>query len=219
MQNLNTIENINLSFLKGILIDIDDTLYSYKHPHESAVRECFNQFIDQFSISITYEDFFFAYTESRLKIKESLEPQGSCRSRLFAFDALFRKYNIEFTYHHAYLYENIYWNTFFFKMKVCERAFNFLQECKQKKVIVCAVTDMQAHIQVKKLETLKITDYINYLASSEEAGAEKPNEKIFNLALKKMKLQKDEVVMIGDSLAKDIKGAENFGIKAIHFKA
>ena len=34
-----------------------------------------------------------------------------------------------------------------------------------------------------------------------------------------MKLQKDEVVMIGDSLAKDIKGAENFGIKAIHFKA
>ena len=171
MQKLNTIENINLSFLKGILIDIDDTLYNYKRPHESAVRECFNQFINQFSISITYEDFFLAYTESRLKIKESLEPQGSCRSRLFAFDALFRKYNIEFTYHHAYLYENIYWDTFFLKMKVCERAFKFLQECKQNKVIVCAVTDMQAHIQVKKLETLKITDYINYLASSEEAGA------------------------------------------------
>lgn len=34
-----------------------------------------------------------------------------------------------------------------------------------------------------------------------------------------MKLNKDQVVMIGDSIIKDIKGAESFGIQAIYFKA
>ncbi len=219
MKDLISREKFDFLNVKGVLIDIDDTLYSYELPHKTAVQECFKNFVDEFSISISLDKFFEAYTRARAEITESLKAQGSCRSRLFAFDMLFRKHNIDNSYHHASRYESIYWESFYTKMKVNENALHFLKECKSHDIVVCAVTDMQAHIQIKKLQVLNLINYINLLVSSEEAGIEKPNEKIFSLALKKMRLDKDEVVMIGDSLDKDIKGAENLGIKAIHFKA
>ena len=70
-----------------------------------------------------------------------------------------------------------------------------------------------------RLKKIKFERYIDFLATSEEAGAEKPNKAIFQLALKKMQLTKKKVVMIGDNFKKDIKGAESFGIQAIYFKA
>jgi putative hydrolase of the HAD superfamily len=45
---------------------------------------------------------------------------------------------------------------------------------------------------------------VDYLVSSEEAGAEKPDPKVFELSLEKLGLKKDEVVMIGDNYEKDI---------------
>ena len=43
----------------------------------------------------------------------------------------------------------------------------------------------------------------------------KPHKEIFNLALSKIGLSKDQVVMIGDSFETDVKGANNMGIKSI----
>ena len=78
---------------------------------------------------------------------------------------------------------------------------------------------MQAHIQIKKLEKLNADKFIDFLVTSEEVGFEKPNKEIFELALKKMNLEKDQVIMIGDSLEKDVIGAKNFGIKGYRFEA
>ena len=130
MQNLTSIEKFDFLNVKGVLIDIDDTLYSYKLPHKTAVQECFKNFVDEFSISISLDEFFEAYTKSRAEITELLKPQGSCRSRLFAFDRLFRKHNIDNSYHHASRYENIYWESFYTKMRVNDDALHFLKECK-----------------------------------------------------------------------------------------
>jgi putative hydrolase of the HAD superfamily len=51
--------------------------------------------------------------------------------------------------------------------------------------------------------------------TSEEAGKEKPHPFIFHLALEKLKIQKYDVCMIGDSYSKDIVGAINLEIKSI----
>ena len=104
-------------------------------------------------------------------------------------------------------------------MKVSFEMKNFLIDVKKHGLITCAVTDMQATFQVENLRKLKLSKYIDFLATSEEAGAEKPNKRIFNLALQKMQLNKSKVIMIGDSIKKDIKGAESIGIKAIHYQA
>ena len=220
MQDTHTsLEGFYFSKFKGVLIDIDDTLYSYSLPHRSAVSECFSVFTNEFNATLKYEDFYSDYTKSRLAITELLKPQGSCRSRLFAFDMLFRSYGIKKSYNLANKYEDIYWKKFISEMKINTYALDFLKKCMHYDLLVCAVTDMQAHIQIQKLKALCAIDYVDFIATSEEAGAEKPDKKIFNLALQKMHLQKRDVVMIGDSISKDIEGATSFGIKAIHFKA
>ncbi len=43
----------------------------------------------------------------------------------------------------------------------------------------------------------------------------KPNSYVFNLAIKTLKLDKKEVLMVGDRVSTDIKGARQYGIKSV----
>ena len=72
----------------------------------------------------------------------------------------------------------------------------------------------RAEIQLKKIAHLGISDYIDFVITSEEVGAEKPSKRIFYAALDKLNCDPGEAVMIGDDLKKDISGAEKLGIKA-----
>jgi len=78
---------------------------------------------------------------------------------------------------------------------------------------------MQAHIQIRKLERLGVLDLIDFLVTSEEVGCEKPDSKVFDLALRKINLSKEDVIMIGDSLTKDVEAAQTYGIKGYKFEA
>ena len=78
---------------------------------------------------------------------------------------------------------------------------------------------MQAQIQIKKIQHLKINHLINYLVTSEEAGVEKPDKKIFQIALKKLNKDASAVIMIGDSMEKDIQGAQNCGIRTYQIRS
>jgi len=214
------LQSIDFSAISGIMIDIDDTLYGYSECNFSAIKACYESIVSNNLIkNIKFDEFKDLYVLNRSKITKQLHPQGSCRSRLFAFDRLFCELDIPHPHLMAKKYEDLYWNTFLEKMKVSKEMSTFIKKAKNHGLIICAVTDMQASFQIAKLKKLELSEQIDFLATSEEAGAEKPNKKIFRLALKKMKLNKDQVVMIGDSILKDIKGAESFGIKAIYFKA
>jgi putative hydrolase of the HAD superfamily len=80
------------------------------------------------------------------------------------------------------------------------------------------LTDLTAQIQKKKIIKLWIQDHIDYLVSSEEVWAEKPDSRVFELSLEKLGLQKDQVCMIGDSYEKDILWAKKFGIHKLYHK-
>ena len=43
----------------------------------------------------------------------------------------------------------------------------------------------------------------------------KPNPKIFEVMIKELKINKDEALMVGDSLKDDVQASEKFGIKGI----
>jgi len=216
----NNLQSIDLTKISGVLIDIDDTMYGYDRPNQTAIKSCYEAMQNSSLIdSISLKEFSDLYVKHRLLVTKKLQPQGSCRSRQLAFDGLLRDLHIRNAYILAERYEKLYWRNFYKEMKPSLEVRNFLAAAKKIDLVTCAVTDMQATFQVAKLKKIKFDRYIDFLATSEEAGAEKPNKAIFQLALKKMQLTKKKVVMIGDNYKKDIKGAESFGIQAIHFKA
>ena len=62
-----------------------------------------------------------------------------------------------------------------------------------------------------------LNPYFSNVIISEDVGINKPDRKIFEHAINKASARIEESIMIGDSLEADIRGAQNFGMKAIFF--
>ncbi|WP_443936928.1 YjjG family noncanonical pyrimidine nucleotidase [Pedobacter sp. MW01-1-1] len=68
-----------------------------------------------------------------------------------------------------------------------------------------------------KMQVSNLNPYFTNVIISENVGVNKPNPAIFEYALTQAKANKEESIMIGDSLEADIYGALNFGMDAIFF--
>ena len=63
-----------------------------------------------------------------------------------------------------------------------------------------------------------IGEYFADVVISEEAGAAKPDKRIFDVAFSRMNNpKKEEVLIVGDSLTSDIKGGSDYGIDTCWF--
>ncbi len=60
-----------------------------------------------------------------------------------------------------------------------------------------------------------LADLVEVLVDSARVGAVKPDPAIFGRALSQMKVRPEEAVMVGDSLARDIRGARAVGMRAV----
>lgn len=113
---------------------------------------------------------------------------------------------------------NLYWNAMFENMRTFDYVIPFMEQLKKSKIMIGILTDLTAHIQHKKLAHMGLSEYVDIMVTSEEAGREKPSEAVFELIIKKSGVLPWELLMIGDSYEKDIKGAENVGMNAMLFE-
>ncbi|SFB91926.1 putative hydrolase of the HAD superfamily [Brevinema andersonii] len=196
--------------IKGILLDLDDTLYSYAPAHQTALQT-WSQSASQ-DLNISIEQAEKEYCIARRWFNIQLKDTGASHSRLLYFKYISEKYGLKVS--KVLAWEKIYWDSFLNHMTLFPDVFPFLDKCLENKLQICLVTDLTTEIQLKKLEKLKIDHYFNYIVTSEESGQEKPKSLPFLLALYKLNLFPKDVVMIGDHQEKDILGAELLGIRS-----
>ncbi|MBS4539265.1 YjjG family noncanonical pyrimidine nucleotidase [Clostridium sp. D2Q-11] len=80
------------------------------------------------------------------------------------------------------------------------------------------LTNGLSAVQNVRIRNSSIAHYFEDIIISEEVGVAKPNTKIFSHTLEKIKyIDKDKIVIIGDSLKSDIKGGNDFGIDTIWY--
>jgi putative hydrolase of the HAD superfamily len=208
---------INLSGVKGVLLDIDNTIYHYETCHNYAL----NILLSRLStiVSNSKKEVEEEFMKSRQKINEQLHGTASSHSRFLYVQLTLEFFFGKTAFYHTLKMEKLYWDTFLSKMIIDDRAFKFINQCNNKKIPICCVTDLTTEIQFRKIVTLNLEDKISFIVTSEEAGIEKPEKKIFDLALEKMKLNYKDVIMVGDSASKDIAGAENLGVKSYLVKS
>ena len=65
------------------------------------------------------------------------------------------------------------------------------------------------------LAELGLAEFFNFILPSAEVGVEKPDVRIFKLALQRLGLEPQEIVYIGDSYEADVVGARAVGITPI----
>ena len=194
---------------KGILLDLDDTLYNYEKPNKQALENVFSYCSEIMQIS--KDEVKSAYFSGRAKVHIDLKETAASHNRLLYIQKMLEILNYNPLISALEIYD-IYWNTFLEKMELFDGVISFFEKYEGK---ICIITDLTAHIQYRKIIKLNLPNYINSIVTSEETGKEKPHPFNFILALNKLKLNVEDVVMIGDNFDKDILGATNLKINSI----
>ena len=197
-------------FYKGIIFDLDNTLYDYNLCHNKAINEVINYLIKTIQVSLDKEHIKSLYDDISKKIKYELINTASSHNKSIYFKRLLEKLNIEFS--HFQIINNLYWETFYENLVCFDGVKDFIIWNKNIGKKIGILTDYETEYQLVKLEKLGLLKYIDIIVTSEEVGIEKPSTQMFYTMLQKMKLNLTDVIMIGDNYEKDIKGAKKLNI-------
>lgn len=208
-------EKIEHVIPQAVLFDTDNTLYDYG-PANRKATEALSKKIKTI-LDINKIDFLKNYMEARSEIKDELGPVAGSHSRLLYCQRLLEKLGFKAQLMIALDLEQTYWRTFLANAPLFSGVRVFLKNLQSKNIPIAIVTDLTAHIQLRKLTYLNLEDTFDAVVTSEEAGADKPDKRNFDLVLKKLSLsQKNRIWMIGDNPNTDIAGGKS--INAITFQ-
>lgn len=202
---------------KWLLFDADGTLFDYDRAEASALERAFVQAGYPFE-----PDYAAVYRRINQRIWLEFE-QGQVsqqRLRTKRFEQLFDSLEIQAdpgtfsTQYLAYLAEGDF---------LIDGAEDVVRALYRRAGLMI-ITNGLKEVQRSRLGRSSIGRYFAGVVISEEAGAAKPDEKIFDVAFQRMAAfqrmgspRKEEVLIVGDSLTSDIKGGNNYGIDTCWF--
>lgn len=194
--------------IKVILWDIDGTLLDFEKAEKQAIRKCF----EIFQLGECTDEMIRRYSVinkgywERLERKEITKPevlvgrfQEFFKSEGIVTDCA-EKFNEE--------YQLRLGDTICF----CDDGYELVKGLKNR-VKQYAVTNGTKVAQVKKLNKSGLIDLFDAVFISEDVGIEKPDVKFFEHVWDVIgQYEKDEVIIVGDSLTSDMQGGNNAGI-------
>lgn len=207
--------------IKAVIFDLDDTLYDYETINKLATQNL-EKFVCR-KFNINSDSFYNVYNLAKKQTKELLGETGSSHNRMLYCQKLLENLEKNPVEHSVEFYE-CYWNFMLENMKLNEGTIELLDYLKSNSIKIAICTDLTAHIQHRKINKLSLTNYIDALVTSEEAGAEKPSSKMYELIYYKLSklipnLKKEECLFVGDSLKKDVEGPVEFGMVSLRYSS
>lgn len=200
--------------IKGVIFDLDDTLYDYENIHPIAMKNLMQYVCTK--LAIEESEFTNAFTKAKMDTKEGMLVCASQHNRMIYCQKTLENLGVNPISCALEMYD-VYWNCMLKHMELNPGVIDLFEMMKSEGICIAICTDLTTHIQHRKIRELGIEKYIDVLVTSEEAGAEKPDPKMFDLCLKKMNMMANEVAYIGDSIKKDIVGALGRNINAIWY--
>ena len=190
----------------AILFDIDNTLYSYKEPHETALEAVKDKAMKTFSIKSN--EFDEAFIEARSAVKKRLVNVASSHSRLLYMQKTLEFLGLGSQILNSLDLEQTYWRVFLRNAELFENVKELLDDIRLLGIPTAVVTDLTAQIQFRKMVYFGLDQYFDFIVTSEEAGKDKPDNGPFDIALQKINPKGGCIWMIGDHPEKDILGSK-----------
>ena len=191
--------------IKAVFFDIDDTLYDTSGFARLARKAAINVMIDA-GLPLSSD-------EAYKLLKEIIKEKGSNYDK--HFNILTKRVFGEEKPLLIALGMITYHNVKFALLRLFPKTPSTLIYLKSKGYHLGVISDGITIKQWEKLIRLGLNHFFDEVVTSEEAGVEKPDEKIFRLALDRMGCQPTKSIMIGNKFNKDIIGAINIGMSAI----
>ena len=198
---------------RAIIFDTDNTLYAYDQPHAKASAATEAKAVRLLGADAA--DVRAAFAQARADVKRQLGHTASSHSRLLYFqrgiEMLGRKTQLLITLD----LEQTYWRTFLSQCSLFPGVRELLINLRNSDISTAIITDLTSQIQFRKIIYFGLDDCFDYVVTSEEAGADKPDPAPFKLAIEKLGVEPDRIWMVGDSVQCDVEGARDFGISTL----
>lgn len=198
--------------IKAVLLDVDDTLLDFDACSRFSMLEAARAF------SLTFpEDYFEIFhrvnTGLWLEIQEgNLTVDGLREVR---WQAIFREYGLDFD---GAVFEDRFKANLNLSAEPVEGALELLRYLHGRGYILAAASNGPYGQQVRRLGSAGMLDFFDRLFISERIGAVKPSADFFTACFRELApLRPEEVMMVGDSLTADIRGARDFGLPTCWF--
>ncbi len=196
--------------IKAVLFDLDDTLYDYELAHQESLKAVF---LSISKITWTPIDMvWLLYEIAEKNLKRQLVGLSASHNRDLYFQKIFELFNSDIknkiSPEHIISLFQIYWDVFFKSIKKDKFSIKVLKFLKDNWIKIWIVSDSQTYVQLKKMQILWISEYVDVLVTSEEAGIEKPHQTPFLLAMHKLWVLANSSIMIWDSIKRDIDWAQ-----------
>lgn len=190
--------------LKAIIFDLDNTIIDANRAYCDALG------------TIGLSPRGRSFINARNAVKKNL-PQGhtSSHSRLLYFKELLIEtgnYTPQKLLKLTDIYEKSLSIAFSTQWRILkrDRLFNKIRMSYS----IAVVTNENLRTQTIKLNAIDPeAKYFGTVVTSEEVGTEKPNLKIFKIALKRLGVRASECMMVGDDFLTDLKPASKLGMK------
>lgn len=200
--------------IKAVIFDLDNTIYDYDECNANAIVEL--QRFAKKKYGLSEESFMIFYDRAKKHVKNRLGNVGASHNRMLYMQRLLEELGELPTKGALELYD-VYWDNMLKNMHVFPYVRPLFKKLKERKICIAMLTDLTAHIQHRKIKVLGLEDDIQAFVSSEEAGKEKPAKEAFDSLKEKLICSNKEMLMVGDSMLKDIEGAKKSGIEGILF--
>ncbi|TXI46012.1 MAG: HAD family hydrolase [Lysobacter sp.] len=198
---------------RAIIFDTDNTLYAYEEPHAKATAATEAKAVRLLGADL--DSVRSAFAQARDDVKKQLGACASSHSRLLYFqrgiEILGRKTQLLITLD----LEQTYWRTFLSHCALYPGVRELLTNLRNRDIATAIITDLTSQIQFRKIVYFGLDDCFDYVVTSEEAGADKPDPAPFELAIQKLGIEPHEIWMVGDSPRCDVEGANRFGMTTL----
>ena len=190
--------------VKAVFFDFDDTLQSRK----GAYRLYCEDFLTKYFPGISKQ-------EREKKLDEMEEHvDGGYKDREVYFPEMIALWHWENHPPLEELYDSFN-NDFGKHVVLLDGAVDVLKKLKEKGYILGAVTNGVSSLQNTKLDTAGIRHLFDVVVVSGDIGIYKPDRRIFDEAARRVGIENEKVLFVGDHPVNDIKGALGAGMQAI----
>ena len=194
--------------IKVLLWDVDGTLLDFKQAEYAAIKKCF----EIFELGVCSDEMILRYSAINRKYWQKLERGEITKQEVLVnrFTEFFKTENIQTDCAVEFNKEYQKWlgETICF----CDNSYELLQSLKGR-VKQYAVTNGTKAAQDRKLSKSGLIDIFDGVFISEVVGCEKPGIEFFEHVWEKIgTYEKEEIMIVGDSLTSDMQGGNNAGI-------
>lgn len=201
---------------RGYLFDLDDTLFDHRHAVRTALGKLARGFPELKDVPVELLE------ERSVELLDRWHPRvqrgevGREESGRERMRALFAHFGIRLGREEVVELRARYREEYRANWRPTPGATDLLAELRIRGPVGVVSNNHRAE-QEEKIRACGLGEAIDFLVTSEEVGAMKPDARIFEAAVRRMAMPRGGIVFVGDSWEADIVGAHAAGLRPVWF--